>query len=164
MALKRTKSGKFTIKTKAEAQEALQRVVEIEEQISPLMNEATALKQAATEYAVGKKLDVIQLDGVYFRQITRYNRFWIGTEEDLPAQAEMRSGVKSLQSIVKGMKMPNGKPLWQFVTKRVPDPDRISEAVGMGWVTEDEVAPAFVEKPQKPFLQKYVGDADASES
>lgn len=163
MALKRTKNGKFTIKTKAEAQEALQRVVEIEEQISPLMNEATALKTAATEYAVGKKLDVIQLDGVYFRQITRYNRFWVGTEDDLPAQVEMRSGVKSLYSIVRGKKH-NGKPLWQLITKRVPDPDAISDAVGKGWLSEDEIAPAFVEKPQKPFLQKYVGDADASEA
>lgn len=156
--LTRKRDGSFTIKTKAEAEEALRRVVEIEEELAPKMAEASALKIAATDYAVSKKLDVIQLDGMYFRQITRFNRVWIGTEEDLPAG--LSGKVKSLASIVKGKKV-NGKPLWQLITKRVPDPEKINEAVGKGWISEDEIAPAFFERPQKPFLQKYVGDASA---
>lgn len=156
MKLKRNKNGTFTIKTKAEAEEALARVVELEEEISPKMNEATALKVAATEWAVSKGVEVVQLDGCYFRQITRYNRTWIATDDDIPTAG---GKVKSLQSIVKGKKV-GITPLWQKVTKRVPDPEKIAEAVGKGWISEKEVEKAFYEKPQKPFLQKYVGDAE----
>jgi hypothetical protein len=154
--LKRNKTGTYTIRSKAEAEEALRLLEEIEEEISPKMIQATELKKAATAYAVDKKLDTIQLDGCYYRQITRYTRFWVGTDEDVPAE---QAGVKSLQALVKGKKA-NGKPLWQLITKRVPDPDKISEAVGKGWIEETEIEQAFVEKPQRPFLQRFTGDAD----
>jgi hypothetical protein len=155
MKLKRNVNGTYTIKSKAEAEEALRLLEEIEEEISPKMIQATELKKAATQYAVDKKLDVIQLDGCYYRQINRATRFWVGTDDDVP---DGLTNVKSLQSLVKGKKA-NGKPLWQLITKRVPDPEKISEAVGKGWVEETEIQEAFVEKPQRPFLQRFVGDA-----
>ena len=157
MKLKRNVNGSYTIRSKAEAEEALRLLEEIEEEISPKMIQATELKKAATAYAVDKKLDVIQLDGCYYRQINRSTRFWVGTDADIPAGI---AKVKSLQSLVKGKKA-KGRPLWQFITKRVPDSDRINEAIGMGWIEESEIQDAFVEKPQRPFLQRFAGDVDA---
>lgn len=144
-------SREISIRSLDDAIAALERVDAIQEQIDPLMREATDLKRAATQFAVSKKLDTIQLDGHYYRHIQRYNKLW---------DAEV------LKRIVKGkfVKFRGKKtPLWQLVTKRIPDPELIQEAVAQGWVKEKEVALAFVEKPQSPFLQKFQGFADDGE-
>lgn len=156
MPLKKTKSGQYVVKTKADAIEALEKLEEINKKMEPLVIEATELKKAATAYANDKKLDVIQLAGRYWRLVTRYTRMWVGMPDDMPDNISDRA--ISLYEICKGKKA-EGKPLWQLVTKRVPDPDKINEAVGKGWIKEKEVQKAFIEKPQQPFLQRYEGEA-----
>lgn len=153
--LRKSKSGQYIVKTKADAIEALERVEEIDKKLKPLMIEQTELKKAATAYADEKNLDVVQLAGRYWRLITRYTRMWVGTADEMPGDV---SDAVSLYEICKGKKV-DGKPLWQLVTKRVPDPEKINEAVGKGWVKEKEIHKAFIEKPQTPFLQRYEGEA-----
>jgi hypothetical protein len=161
MAKKNELKKPFSIKSVADAKKALERMEEIEAEISPLMKEATDLKVAATEFAVKKKVDAIQLDGVYFRQINRATRMWIAEPDDMPESAPSKA--KSLREICKGITVKvKGKkiPLWQAITKRVPDPELIDKAVSNGWIDEDEIHKAYLEKPQKPFLQRYVGEAE----
>jgi hypothetical protein len=142
---------------------ALSRVEEIQEQINPLMVEATELKKAATEFAVSKGIDVVQLEDVYYRQIQRYNKKWIGTRDEIPINVTMPKGTRALYDIAKGRKVKiNGKKrsLWSLLTRRVPDPEKINEAVGKGWIEQDEVEAAFIEIPQQPFLQRFTGEAE----
>jgi len=156
---KKTKK-QIQIKSLEEAQEALARMDEIQDEIDPLMKEAVDLKKAVTEFAVKKKITVIQLDGAYYRQINRNTRMWVATPDDMP---EAVAGAKSLREICKGITVKiKGKqvPLWNLVTRRVPDPAGIDKAVNEGWISEKEISKAYVEKPQAPFLQRYTGEAD----
>lgn len=149
------------ISSMAEAKKALSRMEEIQAEIQPLMAEATQLKKMATAYAVEKNIDVIQLDECYYRQINRSNRFWVATPEDMPENAPSKA--RSLKEIVKGKKVKvKGKmvPLWNLITRRVPDAEAISRAVDSGWISEKEISNAYLEKPQSPFLQRYTGEAD----
>lgn len=149
MNLKMTKSGQVVVASKMEAIAALEEMLEIEEELSEKMVRSTELKKAATAYAVKKKVPVLQTDkGVYFRMVQRHSRGW---------------DVKLLKEIVKGVKVKvNGKkvPLWNKITKRVPDPDLISEAVENGWISEQAVNKAYLMTPQQPFLQKFMGEAE----
>lgn len=141
-----------------EAIAALEEMDEINERIKEDMNRAVELKKAATAWAVKKKVDVIQLDGKYYRQINRASRFWAAEEADVP---EGVKGAKSLRSICSGLTATvKGKeiPLWNYITKRVPDPEKIDKAVALGFVKAAVIDKAFIEKPQAPFLQSYSGE------
>ena len=143
-----------------EARRTLQRMEEINAQIVPLQNEAVQLKKDVTAFAVSKKAVVIQLDGCYYRLIERSNRIWVATPDDMPTPAP--KGARSLKEICKGVKVKvKGKsvPLWNAITKRVPDPIAIENAVNQGWIDEDEIHRAYLEKPQSTFLQRYEGDS-----
>lgn len=140
---------------------ALEEVDEINERIKEDMARAVDLKKAATAWAVKKKVDVIQLDGKYYRQINRASRFWIGEDADMPEPTP--KGAKSLKSICAGLTatIAGGKqiPLWNYITKRVPDPEKINRAVEKGFVKESVISKAYIEKPQAPFLQSFNGEA-----
>jgi len=134
----------ISIKNQADLEKALQQLEELNAEIAPLQAQAVMLKKAATEYAVKKRISVVQLDGVYYRKIVRTNRAWDN---------------EILRKILKRIKV-DGKPLWNKVTKRVIDPDKLAEAVAVGWVTEKKLDEAYVETEQAPFLQRYTGEAD----
>lgn len=143
-----------------EAVRALEEMEEIGERIKDDMAKQVELKKAATAWAVAKKVDVIQLENVYYRQINRASRFWVGEPDEMPDP--MPKGAKSLREITRGM-VANVKgkeiPLWNFITKRVPDPEKIDRAVALGFVKESVISKAFIEKPQAPFLQRFQGEA-----
>ena len=150
----------IVVKTLDDAIAALEEMEEIGERIAEDMARQVELKKAATAFAVAKRVDVLQLDGHYFRQINRASRFWVGEESDMPVPKP--KGAKSLREICRLKKaVMNGKqvPLWNFITKRVPDPEKISRAVDLGYVKQAEIDKAFLEKPQAPFLQRFVGEA-----
>ncbi len=154
------KKKQIQIKSAADAQAALERMEEIQDEVEPLMKEATEIKKAVTAFAVKKKLDVIQIDGAYYRQINRSTRMWVAEPGEMPSAIP---GAKSLKEICKGKKVKiKGKlvPLWNLITKRVPDPAAIDKAVNEGWIKEKEISKAYIEKPQAPFLQRFVGEAD----
>lgn len=122
---------------------ALEQMEEINEALMQAQKRTVDLKKAVTSWAVYKKVDVIQLDGHYYRQIQRHNRGW---------------DADKLKDAVKGLKDKKGKPLWNFITKRIPDPEKIDMAVNMKLVPEKKIMKCFVEKPQAPFLQKFEGE------
>lgn len=143
-----------------DAERYLAEMEEIQSEIAPKMARQVEIKKAVTAFAVSKKLDVVQIDGVYFRQINRANKLWVATDDDMPDPAPR--GAKSLRAICTGLTANvKGKdiPLWNFITKRVPDPEKIDLAVSRGYVKESVISKAFLEKPQAPFLQRYVGEA-----
>ena len=151
------------IRNEKQLREALVEFERLKAEVDPINARLVELKREATEYAVAKKIAVVQLDNVYFRQIQRSNRFWAGTDDDIPANAP--DGARSLFSIVKGKKVKsNGKsvPLWQLITRRIPDPDKLQTAVAKKWISQDDLDAAFLEKPQAPFLQRYEGVADGN--
>lgn len=123
---------------------ALEEMEDISAQIALAEARTVALKKEVTEWAVTKKVDVIQLDDHYYRQIQRFNRGW---------------NTDKLKEIVKGKKDKKGKPLWNYITRRVPDPEKIDLAVKHKLITQKEIDKAFEEKAQKPFLQQYRGEA-----
>lgn len=148
------------VKSLKEAIAALEEMEQIGEEIAEKMARQVELKKAATAYAVSKSVDVIQLDGKYFRQVNRSSRFWVGEPDDMPQPTP--KGAKSLKEICEGLKaVVNGKqvPLWNYVTKRIPDPEKIARAVDKGFVKQSVVDKAFLEKPQAPYLQRFSGEA-----
>lgn len=166
MALTRTKSGQFQIKSKAQAKAALLMMQELKDEISTLRREsgldeleqdAVELKKAAEGYMVTKEIDEIQLENGSYAKIIRggYDRHWVLNDSEILEDA---SGVKSLRSILK-MKFGPGtrdyRDAIRRVTKRIPDAEKIEYAVSEGLLTEKEIAPAFVEKEKKPYLRLF---------
>ena len=159
MALKKNKDGTFQIKTMADATEAVMRAAEYKEEIREIMNETTELARAAAYYLNEKGIEQVELpDGSTVNVVQRHSRSWVATDDEIP---EGLAGVaESLRSICGDRtftRKVRGKnktvKLWNFITKRVPDPAKIDQAVGLGMLTEDEIAPALIEKPQAPYLQ-----------
>jgi hypothetical protein len=157
---KRVGQTAINVKTEADAIAALEEMEEIGERIKEDMARQVELKKAATAFAVSKRLDVLQLDGAYYRQINRATRFWVAADSDMPTPKP--KGAKSLREICDGkVAQVRGREmsLWNFITKRVPDPEKISKAVDEGFVKQSEIDKAFLEKPQAPFLQRFAGEA-----
>lgn len=157
--LKRWQSP-IKVKSKADAINALDQMEEIQEFIAPLMSRQVELKKAAQEYATKTKTTSIDLPtrNMYFRLVQRFTRVWVTTDDDMPEPQP--KGARSLKDITKGKKVKKGKkmvPLFNAITRRVADAELINEAVEKGWITEKEIAKAFIEKPQTPFLQRYHG-------
>ncbi len=164
MALKQNINGQYVISTKEEAQRALTMMVELQESIteqmeeygiSEMMQDAAELKKAATAFCVSKKIDKLRLPkaGKYATMVRAVQeRIWIGTRDDLyeydRAGATDKLQIKPLKSLV-------SKEVWMKITKRVPDPERIDQAVAEGIVSLDEIAPAYVERYRAPFLRVY---------
>ena len=170
MALKRNKNGTYTIKTLADTKRALELGHEIKRGIHDDMVQSTELVKAATAFFTetdegieaienGLELD----DGSEAKVVQRYTRFWIGTDDDMPDDPPREA--RSLKSLCGKRKIERkGKTisLWNFLTRRVPDAERIENAINLGLISEEDVAPAFVEKPQKPFIQvSGEGNGDA---
>jgi len=150
----------ISIKTMDDAVAALEEMEAIGDEIKEKMARQVDLKKSVTTWAVAKKVDVVQLEGGYYRQINRSSRFWVGEPSDMPDPAPR--GAKSLREICKGLTAQvNGKtiPLWNYITKRVPDPEKIDKAVDLGFITDAKISKAYIEKPQVPFLQRFAGEA-----
>jgi hypothetical protein len=153
--------GHTVVENMDHAVEALQVYEDTMAVLKPVLESLEMLKLSATTYAARNDTpDVIQLETSYWRKIQRFGRKWIGTPEDMPDPKP--KGAKSLQELCKGKVIQRGKkttPLWVFITTRVVDPDKINAAVELGAISEKEVQKAFVEYPQKPFIQRFEGEA-----
>ena len=117
---------------------------EIQAEIEAKQKQTVELKSRLLLWAVDYMVEVIPLDGHYYRQIQRYNRGW---DAETPKE------------LVKGKEGGLGSSLCNFITKRVPDPERINSAVKKKLLKQSQVDKAFIETPQKPFLQKFQGEA-----
>jgi hypothetical protein len=145
------------IKTKADAVEALAEATKLKDEAEALMQEhgitemletADELKKRATSFAASKGIDKLDLpDGRYGKLIQAVGeRIWIGTKKDIPEGAPTR--IKPLKSLV-------SKEVWMMITRRVPDPELIEQAVSDGAVTLDEIEPAYFEKMRAPYLRVF---------
>jgi hypothetical protein len=166
MALTRTLSGQYVIKSKAQAKSALALMQELKDEISALskehgidemMQDAVELKKAVEGFMIEKDIDEIQIDNESYGKLIKggYDRHWVLLDSEIPEDAP---GVKSLRSILK--KKYKGQPaqfkeVMRRITKRIPDAEKIEEAVSDGTLRESEIAPAFVEKEKKPYLRVF---------
>lgn len=163
MALQRNANGQYVIRSKTEAVRALTMMQNLQDEITELKKEygldememdATELKRAATAYCANNGVEILKLPKVnrYARLIKAVaSKKWIGTKDDMPDDAD--KGAKPLKSIV-------SKEVWMKITKRVPDPELIDEAVAEGLVTLREIEPAYVETFKSPYLGIYEGDVE----
>jgi hypothetical protein len=167
MTVKSNINGTYTVKTKADAIKALKMMQERSEEaqalmkehgINELMQEAAELKKAATAYCVAKRITKLDMDDSYAQlREDGYDRRWIATSSEL-ASLDNPAGATPLRVILinKWKSQPDTfKVVWRRITKRVVDADALQEAVDEGIVTEDEIAPAFVEKHKSPYLRVY---------
>jgi hypothetical protein len=166
MMLTRTKSGQFVIKSKPQLKAALTLMQELKDDISTLRKEhgideleqdAVELKKAAEGYMTTKDIDEIQLDNGNYAKLIRggYDRHWVLFDSEIPENAP---GVKSLRSILKKKFAKNPtrfREVMRSITTRIPDAEKIEEAVSDGTLSESEIAPAFIEKEKKPYLRIF---------
>jgi hypothetical protein len=161
MALKRRKNGTYVVDKKADAEEALMLMLEIEDAIKEIhkdngipemMMDSTELKRAATRYFASKRIKAMTLKGAgkVAKLIEGSEGQWIGTKAEMPDDAP--DGVRPLKSIV-------GKDMWKRITRRMIDPDKIMEAVSKGELDEDEISAAYYEKPRAPYVRLYDDEA-----
>lgn len=143
--------------------EALEYVRNAQELLKDVNDFITVAKNQSTTYMNSHNVKVVQMDGVYWRKIQRFSRLFVATDDDMPDPAP--KGAKSMKSLCQGKTAGKKKiPLWNFITKRVVDPAKIDEAVNKGYITQKEVDKAYLESPQRPFIQPFDGEAvDAEE-
>jgi hypothetical protein len=169
-------NGTFTVGSEMGAVSALQRMERLNEKISQIqqkygihemMAEASALKKAATEFAIRESLEsgsedyAIEIDDDHYARLIRqgYDRRWLADEVDLqdptiPRKAKPISSIikKKFGSFTKGSE---ARKVWMRVTRRVVDPEALQEVIDEGILSEDEVAPALVQKLKSPYLRVF---------
>lgn len=152
--------GAVVIETLEQAQEALQEYDELMLSVKPVLTYAEEIRKAATGFAKSTLTEVIPVEGGYWRKQQRFSRVLVETNNDIPKNAP--KGTKSLRSLCKGLTITRkGKemPLWNFITVRVVDRDKLAQAVSLGAISEKKAAKAFLETPQAAFIQRYEGEA-----
>jgi hypothetical protein len=140
--------------------EALQLLTDLKPKLQEIEKFQSIVKSHATTYMHSHALPVVQVDGSYWRKIVRTTRFWVAEDKDVPDSAPRSA--KSLKSLCQGKVAKVGKksiPLWQYITKRVIDPEKIDMAVQHGFLTEKEIGKAYLERDGNPFIQEFTGVA-----
>lgn len=148
--------GAVIVDDEDRAKEVLEMMEAASAAAKPINDFIAEAKKQVTAYQVTHSRPVVQLDNGYYRKVQRMTRFWVATPKDMPSPKP--KGAKSLKEICKD-KLADGKPLWNFITRRVPDKTLMDLAVKRGYVTADELGKAYVEKPQAAFIQRYDGQA-----
>lgn len=150
-------TGAVIVDAEERAVEILEMMEAAAEALKPIQDFITDARTAVTEFQRTRGVRTVQLDGHYWRLVERFTRYWVATPADMPTPKP--KGAKSLREICKGKADGNGKPLWNFITRRVPDAKLIDQAVKEGFITTKEIQKAYLEKPQTPFIQRYDGVA-----
>lgn len=142
MALKLRKLGDgYKITTAAEAEQAVQMAVEIEDAIKEDLEDAKMLKSSAARWMASNHVRYIPTSkGRRATVIQRYDRTWDG---------------KKLFKLLKKNYPKKYKKLWKEITNRVPDKDKINEAVKAGLIDPEKISDAFTEKAQSPYIQLF---------
>jgi hypothetical protein len=164
--VKRMKNGQFQVRTEAEAIEALTRMEEFQAEVAELqrehgilelMEDATELKKAATAWAEknleGEDNRVDLGNGRWGTLIRGAEQVWVLTKTEAPKMA----GVVPLRQVLKKkFKSPEEfKEIWKRATKTVANPEGIDALVSEGILTDDEIAPALIEKKRAPYLRMF---------
>lgn len=153
-------SGAVIVDSEERAVEILEMMEAASEAIKPVTDFVAEARKQVTEFQRTRNVKVVQLEGHYWRLIQRMSRFWVATKADMPSPRP--KGAMSLREICLD-KTANGKPLWNFITRRVPDANLIELAVKNGFVTEKEISKAYLEKPSAAYIQRFNGEAIGDE-
>ena|SRR3972149_1635664 len=151
-------SNKKTIVQKNEITKSLEKYFELEKEIHDLMvkhcifelqEKQNDLRKEMTEFCVQTNINEIEIQHKRAVLIQPMIRKWITTVEEITVNE--RKKVRTLQSLV-------DKKLFQKLTTRIADPDKIERAIQKGDITLSEIESAFVEIPKSPFLRFYDKD------
>jgi hypothetical protein len=167
MALRRMDNGQFLIHNLKEAKEAIKLAQSLKDEILELRKEygidememdSTELMKATTRFAVETGVERINFEkGAHATLIeSAYDSRFIGTEDDLRGDEEGK--VTPLRKIIKKKFKNNpkkAKEVWQMVTRRIVDKEKVEEVISEGLLTVDEVAGCFVEKKKAPYLRVF---------
>ena len=141
---------------KAQAEWIAGQIVELQEDIALLRltsgiqekeSQVKALRDGLRDYMIESSTSRVKAgDNKYARLVeSAKERIWIGTDKDVPAGM---AGKKSLKSLLP-------RRLWMAVSKRVPDPQLILEAVERGDITLERIAPAYYERMKAPYVRVF---------
>lgn len=150
MALKERAQGGFVVDSKKAAEKALALALELKAEIEPLEEERKELMDGVARWM--KENDQKQLaipnQSKHGTLVQRYGTSkWDGDK---------------LLGILKDL-FPNGewRRKWQALTIRIPDSDKIQQAIKDEVVDGDEIKEAFIQgEPHKPFVQVFNDDDD----
>jgi hypothetical protein len=171
VALKQAPDGTYVIKNENEAIRALtmmqniaEEIEEIEEEngIPEMRQDAISLKKSVTDFCITQGFERIDLpDGQWATLIeSTQDRRFVGErdemDEDTPAHVVPLAEIVGDKTVsIKSKGKIRKQKLWNLLTRRVPDRDKIERAVSRGWVTIDEIAPSFYEKHRRPYLRIF---------
>lgn len=120
-----------------------------------------AVKKELTEFMTANEVaHAISPDGAVATLVkASYDSRFIATAEDFEEMEEipdrdvipLREIVKMKYGVMK--KGTNSWRIWNRITKRVVQADKLEEVISEGLLTVDEVAPSFVQKQKKPYVR-----------
>jgi hypothetical protein len=174
MSLKVHENGFVEITSKKDAIEALEAAhnlqVELddlkeEHGISDLEKDIVAYKAALRDFMVRSNIDHIPGDGFHGTLVkSAGSSRWITDKSDLTGNEPDR--VMTLRKCIEkkfGEKITKkgsqAREVWQKITRRVADPEKIEEAVNEGLIDVDDISPAWMEVTRAPYLRIF---SDAS--
>lgn len=142
MALKEAKIGGYVVNSEDDAKKALQMRVELKDGIAEELQQIEELGQAVAGWMKNNDVKQISIEGGHGTLIQRYNpNKWDGDV---------------LLELVKKAKPKSWKRIWQALTSRQPDPDKIQQAVKEGLIALPKIEDAYVMgAPQRPFVTFY---------
>lgn len=169
MAIRRNENGTYTVTSKKQAVEAIEAMTALQESIDELLQEhgitemmedATELKKAATNYCVSKKVETLPLSAGHATLITAsYDRRVVATqaEADLINESSVDRKIVPLRKILakKFRDKKQLKEIWNRVTVRVVNVPALEEVVQEGILDVDEISPAYHEKQKAPYLRIF---------
>lgn len=146
MALKRLDNGTFVIMNDKDLEKASQLFAELQGELAALEEEfsiadmqsdTTELQRAVADYCARKGRKDVEFGGDDWTVVQRHSRSWNASK--------LRSKVS--------------KTLWLRITRQTPDQALIDEAIAEGALHENDIADAFEETPQRPYLKRKTGSA-----
>ena len=150
------------------AQEALEKVRLLQAEIDTLMakhgikakqEEAAILKKAATDWAAKTDTETITLEGAYAQlRRDKYGGTWVTDENDLDGAP---IGTVPLRLVLRRkFKKDTARraEVWKQITKRVADPQGLTDAVEKGVLTLEEIQESYFEKEKAAYLRIYNSD------
>jgi len=153
------------IKNLKQAQKALENVRGLKSLIEDLKAEhgidqfeadMAALKADVTAWAVQTETETIPLAGGHAQlRRDKYGGTWVTTRSDL---LEAPEGKFSLWDVLRhkfGDHPGKRMEIWKRITKRVVNPEALSEAVEEGILSVEDVERCYYEKEKSPYLRIY---------
>jgi len=139
MALKREDNGTYTIRTQAEAEEAIGLRQELKADIQDAEQDATEISKALLRFLQDSELDELEVPGFRAKIIQRNYPKW--------------NGLKLRRLLKKRFAADEWQGWWRSLTTRIPDQEKINEAVAAGEIEMEDIEAAYEDNPGQPFLE-----------